>query len=103
MLKKMLEKAKEKWVDELPGVLWAYGTTSRWPIGNTPFAFAYEMEVVILTKIDMPTTKTTIQGQRDEKQELERHLDWVDEVRGNVAIRMESYQQRGIAHYNKKT
>ena len=26
-LKKRLEKAKGKWVDELPGVLWAYWTT----------------------------------------------------------------------------
>ena len=42
---------------------------------ETPIVFAYEMEAVIPTKIDMPTTKTTIQRQRDEKQEFERHLD----------------------------
>ena len=36
------------------------------------------------------------------KQKLERHLDKVDEVRGNAAIRMASYQQRAISHYNKK-
>ena len=29
VLKKRLEGAKEKWVNELPGVLWAYQTTSR--------------------------------------------------------------------------
>ena len=27
MLKKWMEEAKGKWVDELPGVLWAYWTT----------------------------------------------------------------------------
>ena len=50
----------------------------------------------------MPTTKTVIQGQRYESRELERHLDWADEARGNVVIRMASYQQRAIAHYNRK-
>ena len=34
--------------------------------------------------------------------ELERHIDWVDEARENAAIRMASYKQRAIAHYNKK-
>ncbi|RVW83256.1 hypothetical protein CK203_039612 [Vitis vinifera] len=43
-LTKMLEGAKGKWVDELPGVLWAYRTISRQPTGATPFALAYGME-----------------------------------------------------------
>ena len=73
------------------------------PTGTTPFALVYEMDVVIPIKIGMPTARTTIQGQRDEKQELERQLDWVDEVRGNTTIRMASYQQRVISHCNKKT
>ena len=60
------------------------------------------MDAVILTEIGIPTTWMVVQGQRDEKQELERHLDWVDEVRGNAAIWMTLYQQRAIAHYNKK-
>lgn len=51
----------------------------------------------------MPTGKTTVHGLRDESQELERHLNWANEARRNAAIRMESYQQRAIAHYNRKT
>ncbi|RVX10500.1 Gag-Pol polyprotein [Vitis vinifera] len=34
-LKKRLEQAKGKWVEELPDVLWAYRTTPGRPIGNT--------------------------------------------------------------------
>ncbi|KAL6348510.1 hypothetical protein AAG906_009970 [Vitis piasezkii] len=79
-LKKRLEWTKEKWVDNLPGVLWAYWKTFR----------------------RMPTTKTVVQGQRDDNEELERQLDWADEVRGNASIQMASYHQRVIAHYNKK-
>ena len=58
----MLEWTKEKWVDELPRVLWAYQTTSRWPTGTTPFALAYGMETIIPTEIGIPTAKTTLQG-----------------------------------------
>ena len=98
----MLEEAKGKWVDELPKVLWAYRTTLRRPTRTTPFVLAYGMEAITPTKIGMPTAKMTVQGQRNENQELERHLDWVDKTRRNAAIRMASYQQRAIAHYNKR-
>ena len=70
---------------------------------TTLFALAYGIVTIIPIEISMPTAKTVFQVQRDESQELERHLDWVDETRGNVAIRMASYQQRAIVHYNTKT
>lgn len=71
-LKKMLEGAKGKWVDELLEVLWAYRATSRRPIGVSPFALPYGMEVVISIEIGMPTVKMVVQGQRDDNEELER-------------------------------
>ncbi|RVW82262.1 Retrovirus-related Pol polyprotein from transposon 17.6 [Vitis vinifera] len=49
-LKKRLEQAKGKWVEELPGVLWAYRTTPGRPTGNTPFALTYGMDAVIPLK-----------------------------------------------------
>ncbi|RVW69720.1 Gag-Pol polyprotein [Vitis vinifera] len=59
-LKKRLEQAKGKWVEELPGVLWAYRTTPGRPTGNTPFALAYGMDAVIPTEIGgLRTTKNT--------------------------------------------
>ena len=85
-LKKLLEKAKRMWVDELPRVLWAYRTTPGRPMGTTSFVLTYGMDAIILIEIGMPTTRITIQGQRNECTELERHLDWADEARGNVAI-----------------
>ncbi|RVW85476.1 hypothetical protein CK203_044077 [Vitis vinifera] len=82
-LKKRLEQAKGKWVEELLDFLWAYRTTTGRPTGNTPFALAYGMN-------------------SDESTELERNLDWADEVRENVSIWMADYQQRAPAHYNDK-
>ncbi|KAL6337116.1 hypothetical protein AAG906_036430 [Vitis piasezkii] len=101
-LKKRLEQAKGKWVEELPGVLWAYRTTPGRPTGNTPFALAYGMDAVIPTEIGLPTTRTDAAKQDDSNIELGRNLDWADEVRESAAIRMADYQQRASAHYNRK-
>ncbi|RVW84455.1 Gag-Pol polyprotein [Vitis vinifera] len=101
-LKKRLEQAKGKWVEELPGVLWAYRTTPGRPTGNTPFALAYGMDAVIPTEIGLPTIRTDAAKQNDANTELGRNLDWADEVRRSAAIRMADYQQRASAHYNRK-
>lgn len=99
-LKKRLEKAKGRWVDELLRVLLAYQTMPGRPTGTTLFVFTYGMEAVILIEIGMPTARTTVQGQRYEYLELERHLEWANEVRRNAAIRMASYQQRAIGKFD---
>ncbi|RVX14292.1 hypothetical protein CK203_011130 [Vitis vinifera] len=97
-LKKRLEQAKGKWVEELPGVLWAYRTTPRRPTGNTPFALAYGMDAIIPTEIGLPTIRTEAGKQDDANAELRRNLDWANEVRETVSIRMTDYQQRASAH-----
>ncbi|RVW32025.1 Gag-Pol polyprotein [Vitis vinifera] len=101
-LKKRLEQAKGKWVEELPGVLWAYQTTPRRPTRNTPFALAYGMDAIISTEIGLPTIRTEAGRQDDANAELGRNLDWADEVRETASIRMTGYQQRASAHYNRK-
>ena len=55
--------------------------TLEQPIENTPFVLAYGMNAIISTEIGMPIARTVVQGQMDEDQELERHLDRADEVR----------------------
>ena len=62
----------------------------------TPFALAYRMEVIIPTEIGMPTTKITVQDQRDNDEELIRQLDWNDEKIGAAAIRIVSYHQKAV-------
>ena len=101
-LKKKLEQAKGKWVEELPDVLWAYRTTPGRPTGNTPFALAYGMDAVIPIEIGLPTIRTEAAKQDDASMELGRNLDWTDEVRESAAIRLANYQQRASAHYNRK-
>ena len=40
-LKRGLDDAKGKWVEELPHVLWTYRTTPHQSIGETPFSITY--------------------------------------------------------------
>ncbi|RVW82592.1 hypothetical protein CK203_047089 [Vitis vinifera] len=63
-LKEKAEQAKGKWVEELPGVLWAYRTTPGRPTGNTPFALTYGMDAVIPTEIGLPTIRTMQQNKK---------------------------------------
>ncbi|XP_075651896.1 uncharacterized protein LOC142622328 [Castanea sativa] len=57
-LKKRLDDAKGKWVNELPHVLWTYHTTLRRLTGETPFLITYGAEAVIPLESGFPTLRT---------------------------------------------
>ncbi|XP_070036390.1 uncharacterized protein [Nicotiana tomentosiformis] len=54
---KMFEAAKGKWPEELPGVLWAYRTTAKSSIGETPFSLMYGVEALIPVEVGEPTLR----------------------------------------------
>ena len=58
-IKKRLEDAKGRWIEELPNVLWTFRTTPRRSSGETPFSLAYGSEVVIPLEIGLPTLRTS--------------------------------------------
>ena len=100
-LKKRLDLAKGKCVDELPGVLWAYRTTTRKPTGISPFTIMYGMEAIILTEIGMPTIRTNTPEQGNTELMI-KELDTVDELQESTTIRIASYQHRLERSYNKR-
>ena len=51
-LKKRLEGTKGRWVEELLNVLWAYQTTHRRSMGETPFSLTYGGEAVIPAEVN---------------------------------------------------
>ena len=99
-LKKRLHSAKGKWVDELPGVLWVYRTTSRKPIGISPFALTYGMKVIIPTEIGMPTLRIGIPEEAN-AEAVTKDLDMADELCEATVVRIASYQQRLENLYNR--
>ena len=53
IIKTRLEGAKRARLEELPNVLWAYRTTTRVPMGETPFRLTFGTEAVILVEIEL--------------------------------------------------
>ena len=100
-LKKRLDSAKGKWVDELPGVLWAYRTTARRSTGISLFAITYGMEAIIPTEIGMPTIRTGMPDQENAKLVI-KDFDTVDELRESTVVRIASYQRSLANSYNKR-
>ena len=57
-LKKRLNEAKSKCMDELPYVLWAYCTILRRSTGETPFSMTYGSQAIIPLEMRFPTIRT---------------------------------------------
>ena len=57
-LRKRLDEAKGKWVEELPHVLWTYRATPRRSTRKTHFSMIYEAEAVFPLKIGFLTLRT---------------------------------------------
>ncbi|KAL2247804.1 UNVERIFIED_CONTAM: Retrovirus-related Pol polyprotein from transposon [Sesamum indicum] len=65
--------SKGSWVDELPGVLWAYRTTPRTATGETPFCLVYGTEAIIPAEIGEESQRV---GQYEpETNRIERNFD----------------------------
>lgn len=78
-LKKRLEDAKVKWVDELPYVLWTYHTMPRRSTSKTPFSMTYGSKLVIPTKTSFQTLRSNqLLGGSNERL-LSFDLDLVEE------------------------
>ena len=100
-IKRKLEEAKGKWVEELPSVLWTHQTTARKSTGETPFALAYGVEAVIPLEVDISTTRTTDFVVETNEDNLRKDLDLLEERRDMATVRLASYQQRIKREHDK--
>ena len=57
-IKKRLDDAKGRWVEELPHVLWTYRTTPYRSTEETLFSMIYGVEAVIPLETGFPTMRT---------------------------------------------
>ncbi|XP_074289236.1 uncharacterized protein LOC141614391 [Silene latifolia] len=100
-LRKRLEELGGKWADELPLVLWSDKTTPKMATGQTPFSLVYGAEAVIPSEVLVPMHRYGSQTAEQNKVEMARSLDTVDELRESAYIRMASYKQSVARTYNK--
>ena len=102
LIKTRLEGAKRTWLEELTRVLWAYRTIVRTPIGQTPFKLAFGTEAVIPVEVGMSSLKQTCYDKRSNDEGLKLALDYLLEIREDVAQRMALYQKRMRRYHNQR-
>ena len=78
-LKKRLDSAKGKWVEELPHVLWTYQTTPCRSTRETPFSMTYGAKVMIPLETGFPTLRTSSFTPSSNNELLENSLDLIEE------------------------
>ena len=93
-LKKRLDDAKGRWVEELPYVLWAYRTMPRRSTRETPFAMTYEAKAVIPLEANFPTLRTNSFTPNGNDELLGESLDVIEERREKAMIHLAYYHQK---------
>ena len=93
-LKKRLDDAKGRLVDELPHVLWTYHTTPQRSTGETPFSLTYGTEAVILIESGFLTLRTDQFSVEENDLLLSTNLKLVKERREMATVKVAHYQQR---------
>ena len=93
-LKKRLDDAKGRWVEELPHVLWMYRTTPRKSTRETPFSMTYGAEAVIPLENGFPTMRSSAFTSDGNDDLLKRNLDLIEERRENARVQLAYYQHK---------
>ena len=90
-LKKILDDAKGRWVEELPHVLWTYQTTPRKYTRETSFSMTYGVGAVIPLENGFPTMRTSTFTLEGNDELLKKNLDLVEEWRENAMVQLAYY------------
>ena len=100
-MKKRLDDAKGKWVDELPYVLWTYHTTPRRSMEETLFIMTYGSKAVIPLEFGFPTLRMDQFNVEENHHLLVDNMDLAEERREIAMVKMASYQQKLKQMYGK--
>ncbi|XP_077232286.1 uncharacterized protein LOC143868293 [Tasmannia lanceolata] len=101
-IKKRLDEKAGRWADELYHVLWAYHTTPRTAMGESPFNLTFGTEAIIPIDIGVPSPRVTCFNERLNEGRLHANLDLLEEVREESQIRSAAYKQRVSRYHDTK-
>lgn len=65
-------------------VLWAYWTTSRIAMGETPFSLAFSIEAIVLVEVKVPTFRIKAYDETKNGEDLTMSLDLLKERRNEA-------------------
>ena len=89
-------------MDYLPEVLWAYRTTCKSATRETPFALAFDTEVVAPIKVGLKSRRVEFASTEHNEESLRLNLDLLEEKREQALKRTEDYQRRTARYYDRK-
>ena len=76
---------------KLPSILWAYRTTTRTSIRETPFQLTYWSKAIIPTKVRLTSYRVDNHDENKNDEAVLLQLDLVDEVRATSEQRLVRY------------
>ncbi|GJW25933.1 reverse transcriptase domain-containing protein [Tanacetum coccineum] len=100
-IKARLGRDMDRWVDELPNVLWAHRTSLKQSNRETSFSLTFGSEAVILTEIGMQTYRTMMIREGFNNEELQLNLDLLQERRV-FSIQDAIYKTKMEQYYKKR-
>ena len=101
-LRKRLDGAKGKWLEELFEVLWTYRCTSESATNESPFSLVYGTKVMILVEIEEPSLRRQLYDDKANQQSLRTGLDLLTKLREKAHIKNMAAKQRATRKYNSK-
>ena len=101
-LKTRLNAAKGLWAEELTSVLWAYRTTPRTAIDESPFNLAYGTEAVLPIEVSLQSLRIDNYEEPENSDRRRIDLDLLSSTRLQAQIRMAAYQQKVAKYYNAR-
>jgi transposase InsO family protein len=88
-----LNKSGQKWLQELPAVVWSLRTTPSRATGFTPFFLVYDAETVLRTNLAYGSPKVKSYDEGANRRAREDSLDQLDEARTVALMHSARYQQ----------
>ena len=101
-MKTKLEDLKGKWVEYLPGVLWAYRTTFKLATQETSFAIAFGTKAVDPVEVGLKSPRIELANIEHNEEVLPLTLDLLEEKREHVLKRMEDYHRKTSRYYDQR-
>lgn len=100
-LKKKLGRKKGAWAEYVPEILWAYRTTTRTPIGATPFSLTYSSEVVISAEVGSPSFQVSHYNPGLNDEGIKLNLDLLQDRKDEAQVTWAAYQNGAARYFNE--
>ncbi|RDX62821.1 Tf2-8, partial [Mucuna pruriens] len=100
-LRKLLEEAKGRSVEELPQVLWSYHTTPHSTTNETPFRLTFGIEAMIPMEVGESSPRIALFEQSGNEEELRANLDILQDIREIAHVREYVVKARAARRYDK--